>query len=130
MTNDWLQRITVALFLFAFVPVTEAQPTEDAVYGRWAHVFSGHAVIVELVPLHKQEALLMAWRVQTDPPRCTMYPSTVTVRGDTVVHGGGARWHIDARGGAATFTLPDTTLTYERTRRDPRALCPSSDTDT
>lgn len=99
---------------------------------RWAHVFEDRdrVVFLELTPLPNTESSLMVvWGVDRTPLQCQALPSLVVRKGGVIRRERAANWSLEADGGMLDVTFPDTTLTYQRTRQDPRSIClPTQDT--
>lgn len=99
---------------------------------RWVHVFEDQdrAVFLELTPLPKtEESIMTVWSVDRKPLQCQMLPSLVVREEGVIRRARAANWGLEADGPTLDVTFPDTTITYYRTRQDPRSIClPTQDT--
>lgn len=102
------------LFVFLVVPGVQAQTLK--------HEFQrdGEAYTVYL---HIREGWIETWRVGDDG-ECMMYPSSVTYENDTIRFSAGTEWSVEKIDRAMRITFPGgRTVLYERTQRDPAAIC-------
>jgi len=108
--------LITALLLAALVTPAAAQP--DGVEGRWMHRFEEHDRVVYL---ELGEHWLVVWAI-TDQYECTMAPAGIRWSGTTMKRDA-SNWDVTIQADTATIAMPDTTVTYVRTGRDPRELC-------
>jgi len=118
MTTPKLFVYTLALACaLALTAECSAQPS--GALGTWSHHFDDRDRTVYLVISAEK---LDVWAVHSRT-ECMRAPRRIEWNGATIVRPARANWHLTKVDGGMDVEMPDTTVTYQRTRDEPRQLC-------
>lgn len=119
----FMKRVAFFALLIGLFTAAPAAAQPEGVSGLWEHYFAEQK---RTVYLDLRPRVLVVWSVE-DEGRCMRYPAVPNWEGDRIRRTVGADWRVQLNDTSLQVSFSDTTVTYQRSRSDPQALCQRED---